>query len=1176
MHEFELLTLGPPEFRHNGLLFHLTRRTIRTLLFYLGAREGAVGRDELIALFWEKLPERAARRRLSDTLSRLKKSLPDPDLILIDTQLVSINFERVYVDQCEFSELLVQTRGQSISFLPNEPLPFQVQHKLEKAAALWRSQQYLAGANFPSTINLDDWISKTSQEFESHYTWVLERLAKNAHVKGDLKLAVRLTKQALQIDSLNEELHFQIMQILLESGKPTLARLHYEQASKMIENELSAEPGKQLTSLYQQIQGLSDVKYQDIPQSNWRLHLTIKSPFVGQSESMDQLNRAWIRGGGILILGESGAGKTRIIQEFVDNLEYQPRLLVANCYPTESDLPFQPIVEILRTFVLPQEWSALPEFWVKQLALLVPEIRTWRADIDFDHHPDLGQVTPTEATRSQLFEALRQLFIILFKQRRGVFCLDDAQWSDAATLSALAYLIERAPFNGQALLILAARPEDSLNGLGKIIPFIEENPRYRSFHLNRLSLVEVSEITQHVLGYMPSKQFLDLMTKETGGNPFFILESLRALVEANQDLEILAESTLPLAESAQTLIQVRIDQLSNPARAIIEGAAVTGREFGIEIINEICDLDELTISDALQELEQKGLIEQVDPFPEKLQYRFIHEKIRELLLQRMEIHQLRVLHRRVADALQYQLPLREQAAVLAKHYEFAGEILLAFNLWIQAGHHATQLYAFDLAEKSFSSANRLISQGTSLSDQQIYTLYSAWTRMYFEKGDQHRLKQLTQELLSIGNQRESLLLIGTALGRLCDAAVVANRFEEALVFANQAVERLNISAVSIEQIEAYNRQGTCFYLLNQITRSIEAFQGALAFGNPKLDKGILTARATTHYGISYAYTFSGQPQRGRSHALQSLADFNTNNLTLGQSNAYSALSYARYVMGEYKQAQRDCLLAIDLAQRNQATVRIAYVYTHLAMIENACGEIDAAYYHAKRAIELGEKYGRPEIGARGYRVLGDLFDWLGDYTTALKHYRAAHSANEKGFMSADYSFRVGYMLCRLGHCDNGLRILEEALETAQTQGFGLIQIQIEGCMMLVYSMLEDWDITEKFAHDIANKARHSALNSAYLNAASMLGEIALQRGETEKAINHFHGVIEKTPMLPHPWLELQALSLLDRAFELSGQERSFPQKRTIQIKQQLLEKTTNPELLKALNVAFSELPALRA
>lgn len=92
----------------------------------------------------------------------------------------------------------------------------------------------------------------------------------------------------------------------------------------------------------------------------------------------------------------------------------------------------------------------------------------------------------------------------------------------------------------------------------------------------------------------------------------------------------------------------------------------------------------------------------------------------------------------------------------------------------------------------------------------------------------------------------------------------------------------------------------------------------------------------------------------------------------------------------------------------------------------------------------------------------------------------------------------------------------------------------------------------------------------------MLGEIALQRGETEKAINHFHGVIEKTPMLPHPWLELQALSLLDRAFELSGQERSFPQKRTIQIKQQLLEKTTNPELLKALNVAFSELPALRA
>jgi len=82
---------------------------------------------------------------------------------------------------------------------------------------------------------LDDWISTTSQEFESRYTWVLERLAQNSFVKGVLQTAIRLTKQALQIDSLNEELHFQMMQILLESGKPAFARLHYEQASMMIE-----------------------------------------------------------------------------------------------------------------------------------------------------------------------------------------------------------------------------------------------------------------------------------------------------------------------------------------------------------------------------------------------------------------------------------------------------------------------------------------------------------------------------------------------------------------------------------------------------------------------------------------------------------------------------------------------------------------------------------------------------------------------------------------------------------------------------------------------------------------------------------------------------------------------------------------------------------------------------
>ncbi len=1130
----QILLLGSPEIRYEDQPIHIPRRIPRALLFYLASQGGMVGRDQVLPLFWEEASEAEARRRLSDTLSRLREALPEPEVLISTPTLLGLDFSKVYVDQLEFQDLLNQVGRIPWQISPQIPLPESIHQTLQKAVRLWRTPHYLAGANFPSSVAIDNWLTEAAQKMEHLFRRSLVRLSLHAEALGDLEYALQLTHQALILDELDEDLHARVLHLLIGLGKPEEARRHYHYVQALMQREYQASPSPRLEALYQQATAHSsrmDVRLTP----TWKVRPTMQVPFVGRKNILEQLQHSYLKGGGVIIFGESGQGKTRLMQEFILKTSPTPRLLLTAPHPTESNLPFQPIIDLLRNHIQPEEWRLLPSIWLSKLSLLLPELgELVQGVIESPILEAMPEVAPGQA-RVVILEAIRQVFLMISRKGRLVFCLDDAQWCDEATLVTIAYLLERPPFGQQAFFLAAARWEEKNPHLESLLASLQQVNKIHVLPLPRLSESEIRELTAYIIGYTPPDPFTNRLQAETGGNPFFILETLRAILETNASFDQTQLSALPLAPSVQSLINARLDKLAGPERQILEVAAILGTDIDPDLIAEVLEEAIYQIHQALKALEKRSLIELTEGPTGTTRYRFIHEKIKEALLLRLHPLHAQMLHRKVAQALERKGVGDDSAAILAHHYEQAGEISRAFDYWIQAGRRARQLFSSTDALWIFDRANRLIGAG-QLTDLQIHNLHAEWTETAYEIEDVITIQRINSDLLKLGYQRNSPLLIGTALDGMSDACMASNQFEEGLDYTNQAIPFLEQGGSLYKLMEAYNHRGVFLYMLNRLDEALKSFQKVLDLGGDSQEPQIVRARANAHYQIAVALVINGWPERAQTHAQRSLADFIQLKRVHGTITAYSALALAQYFLGNYTQARQNCQHGLELAERAQAWRMMGYLHTYQAMIEMAIGELDSAIAHAEKAIELGEHYSHHEITAGGYRMIGDILSYLlEDPHKSLESYTRALEASQEIFLSVDIQFRLGYALYFSGQEEKGLAMLSEAISTAQAAGLGIIWMMAQTLLMVIYGHTQQWEHVERLGTQLYQEARQRSTLSIQLATANQLGKLAQQRGDWTAAIKYFRETANAAALMPNPWLELQSLTSLHNALKAIGE-----------------------------------------
>jgi predicted ATPase/DNA-binding SARP family transcriptional activator len=1120
MIDLQINLLGPPEIRWKQQFININRRIPRTLLFYLASQGDFVGRGKLLTIFWEDSSPNVARRRLREALSRIRAEIPNQNILTIHNDLVKLDSAKSHVDHRRFLDLQDSIGNQPWTIPAKESLPEATLNSMLHAANLWRGSQFMEGAELPSSRLLDDWWQNTNFRLTHLRTRLFSRICDHYRACGQLDDALNYAYKALESDNLNEDLHFKVLSLLVYMGNYQEAREYFFSVSKNFSDELDALPSQQLVSIYRQIPRGS-LSYLQSPGPDWRIQSSVHTPFVGRESEFKGLQDALESGGGCFVTGESGLGKTRLVQEFCEMFASDRRVFVTHCRPSEMNLPFQPLIDLFRNQISKSDWLNLPKIWIESLTLLLPELS------HLIHSPKSVTIsTDPNQNRSNLLESIRQVFLEASQKRNLVLFVDDVQWADEASLASISYLIERPPFDKKALIILAWRTDEVNENLND---FRSSNRSYsglKYLDLDRLHSIEISRLGRYVMGYPLDQELVEQLEDETGGNPFIVLETLLSIKDLEKQSGSTTHGTLPLAKSVYSLILRRTERLSPPAREVAEFAAVQGTEFFPELISVASKQNITIIARAIEELKQRNLIEPIKQKSHITHWRFIHEKIRETILLDTNPVRIRYLHENIARALEITLDSRigNQAAVLAKHYESAGKVAPALNYWLKASQWARKLFAPAEAQQIFNHADKLIQSSEEfISDELIHDFYAEWTEMAYELQDVQTIREHNSKLLKIGRDRDSQLLIGTALDGLSDACMAENNFEEGLSYTTEAISYLNNTDNTFEKMDTHIHRGVFLYMLGRIDEAIKPFELALTLGQGKDNPQIQKAMANCHNQLALTQTLAGYPISGLEQASLSLKIANNFGHHHTAVTALLASSLANYYLAKFKQSRQDNKEGILLANRIQANRMLGYLYAIQGFLDLASGDLGAAYESSQLVEKIGENYKYVDVRSISFRILGDIFLLLEAPSKACEYFQNGLNLGSRDFWGLDNLIRLGYAQIRDDKIEIGMENLCRGIEIANSTGLGIISIMGNLFLSYAYIYLEEWDLAGQIASSNEKLARSRSLQLVQTMSQINQGISESRIGNKKASIEQLQSTLEMLDEIDYPFIELRTL-----------------------------------------------------
>ncbi|MHB8626437.1 MAG: ATP-binding protein [Aggregatilineales bacterium] len=389
-------------------------------------------------------------------------------------------------------------------------------------------------------------------------------------------------------------------------------------------------------------------------------------------------------------------------------------VLYGRAFETDSQLPYQSLIDAVRDCVEREVdvRQLLSDTWLAELSRLLPELHERIADL-----PAPLILGEAEA-RTRLFEAITRLGYSLTRRAPTVLFLDDLQWADPATLDLLQYAVQRwRTLNLPILLILAARSEDldiprlpnpltlrdRLRALGQeIAPAHQLVLGPLNFDATR-QLVEalrfdVADYTDQTL-----EQFSQKLFAETGGQPFYIVQTLKALTDRGQfDQEKTTGVGEPTPHGIAALVQSRLARLSLNGLNLCAAGAVLGNVFTFEPLLHVADLSEREGLLALDETLMRGLFRESDH-----RLFFTHDRIREMAYAKLNATRKQVFHRRALEALGARSAAPSE---LARHALLAGLEARAFHLNVAAGDEALRVFALGNAIAHYEQSRTLLQE----------------------------------------------------------------------------------------------------------------------------------------------------------------------------------------------------------------------------------------------------------------------------------------------------------------------------------------------------------------------------------------------------------------------------------------------------------------------------------
>jgi class 3 adenylate cyclase/tetratricopeptide (TPR) repeat protein len=558
--------------------------------------------------------------------------------------------------------------------------------------------------------------------------------------------------------------------------------------------------------------------------------------FVGRQTELAALHQALERAGAghgqvVALLGEAGVGKSRLVYEVIHSHRTQGWLVLESASVSYGKAtPYFPVLDLLKRYSHVEEHDDTRTIRAKvtgQVLTLDPALQDAvpallsLLDALPEDSPFLKFDPPQR--RQRTLDALKRVLLRESHEQPLLLVCEDLHWIDTETQALLESLVESLP-TAQLLLLVNYRPEYQ-HGWGS-------KTYYTQVRLDPLPPASADELLQALLGDDPSLVPLTpLLIARTEGNPFFLEESVRTLVETGVLVGTPGAYRLatplqgmPVPATVQAVLAARIDRLAPEDKRLLQTAAVIGTDVPFALLRAMAGLPEEALHHGLTHLQAVEFLYETRLFPES-DYTFTHALTHEVAYGSLLLERRRVLHGRVVEALEALAPERtaEQGERLA-HHALRGEVWdKAVTYCWQASARAYGRAAFREAVAYYEQALQALAHLPDDSDSKglAIDLRLAVERPLLALGEQRRHLAVLGEAEALARALDDRARLGRVLARMAVALRLTGALDGAIAAGQQSLALATALGESALQEEASHHLGEVYYAIGAFGRAAE-------------------------------------------------------------------------------------------------------------------------------------------------------------------------------------------------------------------------------------------------------------------------------------------------------------------------------------------------------------------
>ena len=785
---------------------------------------------------------------------------------------------------------------------------------------------------------------------------------------------------------------------------------------------------------------------------------TLDAGFIGRDESLKRMlaiakNLENGAGGIIIIEGEPGIGKSRLMREFCTAVPIKnPTIINGKCTPQRTHYPFSLFISLLNNFfnLRPidseqanrQIIEKQAENWPVETQSFLPYLYTLLG-LPNGNHSD--KTLDPNQIRQQIFVAIRRIIKTLSQQNPIILLLDDLHWIDPISAELLLFFATTIATDPIFIICTQRRqgadaPNARLLQLQSLLVGQTE-----TIFLERLSPTDTITLLQNLLdGSEIPKEFEQLITTKSEGNPYFIEEFVRMFIEQGNVKKLenrwqfsqsnqFDKTSIPL--SLNTLIQARIAALPSELKPTLQWAAILGLHFASSTIEAILQCD--CVDENLDRLSSRLM---VHPLQDSDRWQFHHPLLHTAVYDSIPQQKRHKMHQQIANTIQNTADSSslEVAEQLAFHLTQANEQRNAIPYLIKSGQIAIDRHAGEEALNHFQKASEFT--------EQINNPKTIW---YWEI-----ILGMSTAYRYLGRYAESSAILETGLH-------LTETNEEFVTHRSTILKELGDNS---------RKQG-------EVKASENYYRTALnLISNPEYKSEILKA-AQIHAGLGWLYFSQAKFEEAREECRKTLTYAQKTNHLSSLATAENLLGGIAYRLGDWQEAMRHTTRAMILREEMGDSWGVTSILGNLGILALEGGYWAKAISYFQNSLTLREEIGDMEGIVITHNSLAYVYRNQGNFALAEKHQRRCLQIAQQFNMAyniANASLELAKVLLHKKEFSQAKEFLAKAQKEANL-------IEAKGLLIEIASTEAQWLFAQSQWNESLNIAKATLEKSQDLN-----------------------------------------------------------------------------------------------